>query len=366
MASACLWDQDTLAEEATGNMDYIRVITGRFERNPPLYYKMRLDRVTKELKSDPSKLDNYDNAAVACDRLGDDKQAIVWIEMKRKYMETHGLTPKSNPDDWYRYYANAGAFHTHLWFHDGANVKNLKEIERGRNLLEKALVINPESHFGRERVQLATINWVIDREQPTLAEDFERRQRGRSEAIKDAKGLAGLVLLGNAWESVDLFAALQNRLSMAHHGSLAQFAGLRAKELVRKGRKPLGAIDHLLFEDYPYYHPDESLAKFNEGEYARLRAEADAWASKREAFMLSRLKSGKHPDTDPAFWNGYKEDPAPTIRSQPYFATPHGRMALLMALVVGVLIVIIAIPIVAIVIAVRRRRRRKSPAPQNP
>src|ERR1044072_4708939 len=300
LATACLWDQDTLAEEAKNNMDYIRVITGRFERNPPLYYKMRLERVAKELAVDPTNLANYDNAAVACDRRGDDGQAIVWIEKKRRFMESDGLTVKADPDSWYRYYSNAGTFHTHLWFHEGANRKNLKEIKRGRDLLERALEINPQSHFGRERVQLATINWVIDQEHPTLAEAFEIRDREESNA-NDAKGLAGLVLLGNAWESVDLFSALQARLSLDGYGSLAQFAGLRARELVAQGRKPIGEIETRTFEDYPFYHPDETLAKFNEGEYKRLREEADQWASKREAFMLSRVQSGKPPDTAAVF-----------------------------------------------------------------
>ena len=34
---ACLWDRDTLAEEASGNLEVIKVITGRFPRNPPIF-----------------------------------------------------------------------------------------------------------------------------------------------------------------------------------------------------------------------------------------------------------------------------------------------------------------------------------------
>ena len=43
---ACLWDTDTLAQESEGMGDIKAVIVGGFPRNPPLYYEMRLTRVT--------------------------------------------------------------------------------------------------------------------------------------------------------------------------------------------------------------------------------------------------------------------------------------------------------------------------------
>lgn len=52
-AAACLWDRDTPAEEALGLPEVVAVLTGRFERNPPLYYEMRLARVTLHLQSQP-------------------------------------------------------------------------------------------------------------------------------------------------------------------------------------------------------------------------------------------------------------------------------------------------------------------------
>ena len=43
--AACLWDRDTPADEARGLPEVVAVLTGRFERNPPLFYEMRLGRV---------------------------------------------------------------------------------------------------------------------------------------------------------------------------------------------------------------------------------------------------------------------------------------------------------------------------------
>src|SRR5262249_29824726 len=39
--AACLWDRDTPAGEAKGMLEVVAVLTGRFERNPPLFYEMR-------------------------------------------------------------------------------------------------------------------------------------------------------------------------------------------------------------------------------------------------------------------------------------------------------------------------------------
>lgn len=49
--------------------------------------------------------------------------------------------------------------------------------------------------------------------------------------------------------------------------------------------------------------------------YAKLRAEADAWHEARLTFMLPRLEAGRHPDTDPTFWQGYVEAAPPSIPS---------------------------------------------------
>src|SRR5688500_1406183 len=86
LASACLWDRDTLGMEVKNFPGLAQVITGRFERNPPLYYEMRLARVTKEIARTPEKLELYDDAGVACDRLGRSDEAIAWMKRKREIL----------------------------------------------------------------------------------------------------------------------------------------------------------------------------------------------------------------------------------------------------------------------------------------
>ena len=63
-ARACLWDSDTLETEAKGVLTAIKAISGRFERNPPLYYEMRLQRVSAQIDQTPRDFNLDDDAAV--------------------------------------------------------------------------------------------------------------------------------------------------------------------------------------------------------------------------------------------------------------------------------------------------------------
>ncbi len=85
---ACLWDRDTPQDEALDMPEVVAALTGRFERNPPLYYEMRLARVEEYLQDHPEDLAACDDAGVACDRLGRGDEAIVWMEWKLNQMQS--------------------------------------------------------------------------------------------------------------------------------------------------------------------------------------------------------------------------------------------------------------------------------------
>ncbi|MEZ5329316.1 MAG: hypothetical protein R3F19_30060 [Verrucomicrobiales bacterium] len=48
--------------------------------------------------------------------------------------------------------------------------------------------------------------------------------------------------------------------------------------------------------------------------YREARAEADAWQSKRVAFMEGLFKKGMHPDTHPGFWDGFDGGDPPSCQ----------------------------------------------------
>jgi hypothetical protein len=363
--AACLWDRDTPADEAIGMPEVVAALTGRFERNPPLYYEMRLARVTLHLQSQPGDLAAYDDAGVACDRLGLGDEAISWMDRKRVELEKLDVSRPEVREHRYRYHANLGTFLVHRWASQGADRARIAEVEAACDEIARALEINPDAHFGREKYQLQAMKWIVnppraDSSQylPNLLDwsfdDIYGELTEPHEADEAVRGLTGLIVLGNAWESVDIFHALNVALQRNSLGfergrdggrnSLAYFAWLRCIELVDSGH---GSF----LPDAPkeeklkplLYRPDFTRADLLlDPAYRQLRTEADAWHTERVAFMLRRLDAGRHPDTDSSFWEGYTSPPAPdlpTISVPDAFDVWQARRTKL------VLLVIISVPL---------------------
>jgi hypothetical protein len=205
---ACLWDRDTLAQESKGLPELTRILTGRFERFPPRYYAIRLERVSAELKADPTLLGLYDDAAVALDRLGRTEEAIVLMEQKAAQLERleRGGAPMS--EDWYKTLANLGTFYAH--------------------------------------------RWVQGPHEPILA-------------------------------------------------------FLRARELLDAGKNSYLPVEHL--ESVLPPPPELAMVDNHTGlsaQYQKLRNEAESWQKRRFDWMEQRFNQGKHPDTHPDFWAGFK------------------------------------------------------------
>ncbi len=383
--AACLWDRDTPANEAKGMPEVVAVLTGRFERNPALLYEMRLKRVSAHLQSHPEDLAAYDDAGVACDRLGRGDEAIAWMEKKRARLDQLDAAIPDVKDQRYRYHANLGTFLVHRWVRQGSDRSKIDEVKAARDEIARALEINPNAHFGREKYQLQVLNWIV--KPPGPAEyrddlpnllgwdinDIYGQNTEPKEADAVVRGLAGLVVLGNAWESVDIFHALSIALQRDSLGytrgreggrnTLAYFAWLRCRELIDAGKgsmlpsAPKGeALKNLLRR--PDFVQAELLL---DPAFVKLRAEADAWHAARTAFMMKRLNEGRHPDSDPGFWNGYTEKPAPRLPTKSVPDAFQARQALRVRLALAV---IIGVPVAAIVLLIslarsRARRRKK-------
>lgn len=362
VGSACGWDQDTIWMDARYMNDVVSVLVGRFPRNPPLYYEMRLERTKKELAKDPKNLLAYDDAGVACDRLGRPAEAIEWMAKKKAQLDALPESP-AKKEALYRYLANLGTFRFHLWLKQGAPRDSLSDVQRAKELLAEAVLINPDAHFGREKYQVLAMDWILA-PKPSLEElKFEyhgtdltwtlipsflgsmkqiaEREHLAKKYPDAARGLAGLIALGSSWESVDVFhnLAMVFRL-LTDQPSLAAVASMRAWELLDAGKKTL----------YPYAPADpksaigftrntfhfengRSLSELKsqfgitsykqvkqmkgrnlvEKQYFAMLAEAEAWTRSRDAYLLAQLQAGKHPDTHPDFWAAWSEPPTPFI-----------------------------------------------------
>lgn len=323
-ANACLWDRDTLAMEAEHFPGITEIITGRFDRFPPLYYEMRLERVARELESAPSDLSLYDDAGVACDRLGRHDEAIEWMAKKRAVLDA---LAEADAEHAYRYLANLGTFHIHRWLSAGTDREDMADAALARDLIAAAIELNPDAHFGRERYQLLAIEWILalDQLEYGLGQslmhqipgyDYPGGTRGKLTELGygDApQGLMGLIALGNAWESVDVYYALAFALGDQGDNVLSELCMLRVRELVEAGGASLYPdFDYLELEMAPGRGGVEHEYKQDvRAWFVQARAESTDWTLARNAYVLDRLHDGLHPDTDPAFWDDWHETTSP-------------------------------------------------------
>ena len=228
--------------------------------------------------------------------------------------------------------ANDGTFWAHRWLKSGADRKRIGEIETARAMIAKAIQIKPNAHFGREKYQLMILDWIVDPRAKDHSGQLTSMNLGdyisftnRSDA-PEASGLLGIVVLGNAWESVDVFHALSQ--SFAYQKPTLQYlAILRCRELLAKGKKSLMPDDKKGLTSEQKLRIDNESTQMLGGEvrvnlqnqtaietvYNRLRSEAETWQTRRTAYMMTRLKAGRHPDTDKTFWRDWRDTAPPSL-----------------------------------------------------
>lgn len=135
---SCFWDYDTVEMERMQFPDVIELISGKFLRHSPEFYRWRIEDREEKLKSFPDSLELYNDLAVAYSKIGNDSKAIQIILKKDK------IAPNN-----YTTYANLGTF----YIHNG-------QLEKGIEYIDKAIAINPDAHFGREIYQKYLVEYV--------------------------------------------------------------------------------------------------------------------------------------------------------------------------------------------------------------
>lgn len=298
----------------------------------------------QEMPLAPGNFALYDDAGAACDRLGRGDEALEWMAKKHAALDQ---TPDSGEkaNHLYRYHANLGTFIIHRWLKNGASPEAVDEVRRSRDQIAAALEINPAAHWGREDFQLKAIEWIIGLiESPPVSahENYQNRDftsypefdpgsfleiplghshdlretgrlRGRF-IVPPVDGINGLIALGAAWESIDIFYSLRHAILDEGHTSLGHLAQCRIDELRDSGRTSL-------FEQLAGFRNDWGVGTFSqihesqiediESYYEKARAEAERWRASRIAFIEEQLASGRHPDTHPDFWSGFRSPSTP-------------------------------------------------------
>jgi hypothetical protein len=356
---ACLWDRDTIAMEALGRLEVVETAIGWFDRFPPEYYQMRLDRVSREITAEASKLELYDDAAVACDRLGRHDDAVAWMTKKQAVLASLPESKTSNHR--YRLHANLGVFHTHLWLKTPEREKHPGALDLAIQEVRAAIQINPNAHFGREHAHLALLEWWrVSLDKPSKRmEQFNSTFNLPQNAFAQwhdirismpktdmVKALCGLIQMGSAQDSPEVHTLLalellgKLRIDELHY-SLGYLACLRLGELCLEDiatvhadagfREWLAPESHLKPSSKPLSLPETidllgpaycqvitmGGSKHDlKPVHAWFHAAREAAKKRHEAkttFMKSRFASGRHPDTDPDFWQGWQEPTMPPL-----------------------------------------------------
>ncbi len=148
-AHACRWDHDTLAEERARMPGVHEAVIGFMPVHSRAYDEWRIADRLKRLEKLPAetelRLPLYDDLSVSYDRLGQQTEAIAVLEDSLKI-----------DSDRYETLSNMGTVLVHAG-----------RLDEGLDYLRKAITINPDAHFGRERYQILIIEWA----RPTLTED---------------------------------------------------------------------------------------------------------------------------------------------------------------------------------------------------
>lgn len=370
IAWACFWDSDTLRTEANGMPGVVEAVTGFFPVYPDEYYQRRIEIAEERLAEDPDRLGSYDDIAVSLDRLGDSTGAIAAIEPKLGVIERLG---DDAGDHLYRYHANIGTFYAHRWIRGGGNAEDLSDLEMARDHIAMAIEINPDAHFGREFVQLGIIDWLLDPEAgseekayygryPTLlaglAPQGSELYLGINTAFPEntQEGLLGIVVLGAAWESVDVFAAIGLLLLDDDHSSLATLCAARIDDLENQGKSSLRPE---LYEENQSAFPGKDILASTLVQpdrvytyYKKARVAADEYRAKYSSFIREKLDSGMHPDTDEGFFVGEPEIHLPQL---PDGYMGYGGYRAMIAQAVSILVVFVVL-VVAGITWVRMRK----------
>ncbi len=139
-APACLWDTDTLATEKTRFPEVSDIMSGNFPRHSKAFYEWRVGFCKAALEMDKTQPALYDDLAVAQHKLGNHKEAIATMQAKEAVKP--GL---------YETYSNLGTFYIYTG-----------ELKEAVTWIDKALAINADAHFGRERYQKWLVEWVLE------------------------------------------------------------------------------------------------------------------------------------------------------------------------------------------------------------
>jgi hypothetical protein len=356
LVCACLWDYDTLRQERQRFPDTLELITGKFLRHSPEFYEWRAKDRLYKLEGNPTNLAYYDDLAVAYEKTGQHAKAIETILAKENIQP--GL---------YETYSNLGTFHILAG-----------DLELGLPYIDKALAINPDAHFGRERYQKWLVEyaltrkedgkivfplrrsaeWAKTKEAASTFPEFLQRRSGANEftpqeSEKAVKGVLGMMRFANHDNPLLLEALGDLLYSQYRRGSDAKLLAARAylkasyavQDKAAQHEYRELAQGALAMKMHPNTHDHLKLTDL-ETEFATELSDAEQWYAALKQKEIGWIAEGK--DADVEFDRLYTEEPV-ALDLEPPDRTWIGREAvavLLLAVAGCALLVLLAFLVV--------------------
>lgn len=344
LAVACLWDYDTLLAERSRFPSTLELITGKFLRHSPEFYEWRVKDRLKKLESDPENLAFLDDLAVAYDKLGKQDLAIELMEKKEKIKP--GL---------YETAANHGTFHAHAGRFDEA-----------LPYLKRAIEINPDAHFGREKYQILLIEYSLAKPDQMEFAQYIANNAGidlsQKEQLQAAvKGVLGIVRFGNH-DNPKVLAALGSLLCF-YHGEAPDYD---AKALAARAYLKAANLSKDETPKKQFRETARMAISLQSGldletveeEFRRELDDANKWYDELRQRELDWIAAGV--DVDAEFAKLYAQEPAAlqTRKDGNLSHQGHGRRNIqrILAVLIGGTIIGIASIIGFLYLAVRRLR----------
>lgn len=227
LSCSCLWDSDTLRDEARLRPDVWEVISGQFARHGEAYYRSRVAAIGAVAAPDRTQRNDL---AVACIRLKD----LAWAEK---------VLTALRAEDGHEYEALSNF---------AVLRRNQGRFAEAVPLFEEALKLRPDGHLGLGDWTLRAVRWqarVAD--DPTLAEREDFLGRPRATEVepflggKEATSVAWdklpaetqehlrllMLLLRNYTVFAEGFLTLGDELAAVDDNTLAIYAYVRALDL---------------------------------------------------------------------------------------------------------------------------------------
>ena len=324
-AAACLWDNDTLLDERRGLPGVAAILAGKWERHSSFFYEHRVRKSRERIEKDPNDLAAYDDLAVALEKLNRPAEAIAVMLNKDRV----------KPGE-YTTHANLGTFYLHTG-----------DFENGVAHIRKALAINPDAHFGREKYKLMAAEYLLEaKRDPTVfdrgsfifpqlvaaarpsmpttqkaltyAEHLQgmtRYPRGLPDGFagKTAaplEGVVGMIRFGTG-TSTHLYHALGDLLAARGDRHLASRAYRRALQYDHP--RPQLLKQAIEYTESAVEHPTE----FSPALLAKEQADAAAWVKAYQQYEDDLVRAGTDPATEADYAAFYQRHGHPRAAPPP-------------------------------------------------